>query len=707
MKINHSSNNHLLSRELSWLQFNSRVLQEAKDENNPLLERLKFIAIFSSNLDEFFMVRVAGLRQLEAMGKSGNDPSGYPPSVHLEKIHELVMILVKQQYNCYGKIIRPALKTNGIDILSYNKLNDKQRRVADAIFKSKIMPVLTPLAIDPSHPFPLLRNGVLQIAVQLKSYQSHNDVHSFVEVPECLPRFIRLSDTEHQNYILIEELIMGNLEYLYQGGKIIDKLPFRITRDMDFTINEEGVEDLLQYLEKELISRRSRNPIRLELPKGKKSDLRNWLLEQFELNDKFIYQLSGPLHLAGFMELVFAAQRPDLLEVPWKPLPMPEFNNAQSILDVMDQQSDILCCVPFQDFEPVVRMIKEAAEATDVLAIKQTLYRVSGNSPIIHALQRAAENGKQVTVIVELKARFDEGNNIQWARKLEESGAHVIYGIPGLKVHCKSLLIIRNHDGLIKRYCHLGTGNYNDKTAKLYTDMGLFTTDKALCSDIAALFNVMTGYSSPKRQWNKISISPFDLRERVISLIDNEAKLSSKRNPGHIIAKLNSLSDPEIIKHLYQAAEAGVKIDLIVRGICCLKIDQAQKNIKVISIVDRFLEHSRIYYFHNGGDSQYFLASADWMPRNLDRRIELLFPVEDKRCRKTIAALLQFQLNDQCKARQMKPDSNYKHSRTSNYTTRSQAITYQYFKSIAEQIPGIADAQILMPLTAPENHSEQ
>ncbi|MDD5728774.1 MAG: polyphosphate kinase 1 [Victivallales bacterium] len=691
------------SRELSWLQFNARVLEEAADSRNPLLERLKFIAIFSSNLDEFFMVRVAGLRQLQQADSLGNDLAGYSPTELLKEICAQVSVMVKRQYRCYRRIIRPELNRAGVEILNYSQLDPRQKNEADIIFRRQVMPVLTPLAIDPSHPFPLLRNGAIEIAVRLKSYQNKKEVYSFIEVPECRPRFIRLSSPDKQVFVLIEELITGNLEHLFHGGDIIESMLFRITRDMDFSIDEEGVEDLLQYLERKLLSRRRRSPIRLELPAGRSTPLKKWLLEQFELDKEFIYEINGSLHLANFMELSSSAGRSDLLEAPWPPLPIPEFDDKVSVFETIKNKGDILCCVPFQAFDPVVRMIREAAEDPAVLAIKQTLYRVSGNSPVIHALQRAAENGKQVTVIVELKARFDEGNNILWAKKLEESGAHVVYGVPGLKIHCKTLLVIRDQGGLIQRYCHLGTGNYNDKTAKLYTDIGMFTADKAVCSDIAALFNVMTGYSAPMRQWKQVASAPFDLRQRFIALIDREAELSTKHAPGRIVAKMNSLVDPEIIEHLYLAAKAGVKIDLIVRGICCLKPVNGYRQINVRSIVDRFLEHSRIYFFGGGGEPQYFLASADLMPRNLDRRIEVLFPVEDAECRRILNDILDIQLNDRRKARIMKPDGTYQPPNwRGDGGTRSQALTYEYFKKRSESANRKNKLQMLKPLKNPK-----
>lgn len=680
------SKKYFLSREASWLEFNARVLDEAGDIKNPLIERLKFIAIFSSNLDEFFMVRVAGLRQLVKMGDATPDPAGVTPAVQLEAIRSRVMGLVKRQYRYLQQDILPKLENHGILIRRCAELDAAQKVEIENVFRKQIFPVLTPMAVDPSHPFPILNNGSIEIAVRLNEAEHGKTVYAFVEVPEVLPRFIRVNTKDAKSvYVLLEDVIMEHIQALFKGCRVREFFPFRITRDMDFELEEEGVSDLLKHMEKELKQRKSREPIRLEIPVNCRGKLAKWLQHQFSLINDFKYSVPGPMHLAQFFEFVAKESRPELLEKPYPPLPLPEFSGDESIFEAIKREGAIMMTVPFQSFDPVVRLIEAAAADPDVLAIKQTLYRVSGNSPIVSALQKAAENGKQVTVIVELKARFDEGNNIIWARRLEASGAHVIYGIAGLKIHCKSLLIIRRENGIIRRYVHLGTGNYNDKTAKLYTDIGLFLDDPLICEEISTLFNGMTGYSSLKEDWRKISVAPFSLREKFLFLIDREARLATQGAPGRIIAKMNSLVDPEIILHLHEAAEAGVKIDLIVRGICCLKPGKNSGNINVISIVDRFLEHSRIYYFANAGEPEYFLSSADWMPRNLDARIEVLFPVEKESLRENIDKILQIQLKDKRKARKLLPDGRYTRTFRSNHeSTRSQALTYQMFKAVSE-----------------------
>lgn len=476
---------------------------------------------------------------------------------------------------------------------------------------------------------------------------------------------------------------MGNLSHLFRNCEILDKLPFRITRDMDFSLDEEGVADLLQYIKKELLHRRTRAPIRLQIPGNAKGRLVEWLQKQFDIEDEYKYSVNGPMQLSRLFELVGKIDNPELIETPWPPLPVPHIDPLLPVMRSIEQYGDIGMFVPYQEFDPVVRLLNEASEDPGVLAIKQTLYRVSGNSPVVAALRRAAENGKQVTVIVELKARFDEDNNILWAHRLEESGVHVVYGIAGLKIHSKALLIIRNEKGVIRRYCHLGTGNYNDKTARIYTDFGLFTRREDICADIAALFNVMTGYSAPETKWAKIAAAPFDLRQKFLGLIDREARMSSSHEPGRIIAKMNSLVDPEIIRHIYAAAEAGVRIDLIVRGMCCMK---PAANIRIMSIVDRYLEHTRVYYFRNGGEEEFYCSSADWMPRNLDRRVEILFPVESEDIRRHLRELLRIQLEDCRKGRRMKADGGY--TRTNQLRdgdSRSQLLTYKYFENCANE----------------------
>lgn len=676
---------YYLNRELSWLEFNARVLDEAGERSTPALDRLKFISIFSSNLDEFFMIRVAGIRQLLRSNERIVDASGLAPQQVLDGIRQRLLGLLRRQYRYLNESILPDLRQAGLTICRYDELNDRQRMQADTVFLRQVFPVLTPLAVDPSHPFPILNNGAIEILVKLRSYSDHKVVYAFVEVPEGLPRFIPVVSEGKSVFLLLEDLIMANLAHLFQGCDILEYLPFRITRDMDFSIDEEGVFDLIQYIKKELLQRKTREAVRLEVPAGSRSGLVPWLLQKLNLNAEFKYTVAGPLHLARFMELLGAAKRPDLLEEPWLPQPVPELDDKGSLFKVIDKRGMFAVVLPYQSFDPVVSLLEEAAVDPEVLAIKQTLYRVSGDSPVVKALQRAAENGKQVTVIVELKARFDEGNNILWARRLEESGVHVVYGIAGLKIHGKAMLIIRRCKGVIRRYGHLSTGNYNDKTARIYTDIGMFFNDEALCGDIAALFNVMTGYAAPMAHWSKIAVAPFDLRQRFIALIDREARLSAPHAPGRIIAKMNALVDPEIIAHLYQAALAGVEIDLVVRGICCLKPGIGTENIRVVSIVDRYLEHARIFYFGNGGEEEFYMSSADWMMRNLDRRIEILFPVEDDDIRQMLRQLLRFQLEDSRKGRRLLPDGSY--SRTCNRTDdalRSQRRTYDYFRRQAE-----------------------
>lgn len=681
---------YFVSRELSWLEFNARVLDEAGDVGNPLLERLKFISIFSNNLDEFFMIRVAGLRQLLSSKTLQTDCSGLEPAEQIKAIKKRLKGLIEREYRYLRQEILPALDEKGIQLVNPEQLSSEQRGFLKEYFLNQVFPVLTPFAVDPSHPFPILNSGAIEIAVSLSRDDSGKVLHAFVEVPQLLPRFIRLSFSpkNKQQYVLLEDLIMEHIQFLFSNCKIHEIIPFRITRDMDFSLDEEGVADLLQYMKKELLHRKSREPIRLELPKGSRGKLTEWLMEQFQLDDDLKYNVPMPLNPAAFFEFIGKVNRPDLMNQPWPPLPVPEFaNGGGSMFNVIDREECVIDAVPFQGFDPVVKLLNEAAEDPDVLAIKQTLYRVSGDSPVIKALQRAAENGKQVTVILELKARFDENNNINWAVKLEESGAHVIYGIAGFKIHCKALLIVkRNKDMRIKRYVHLATGNYNDKTAKLYTDIGMFMCDPEICLEVSSLFNVMTGYSSPLNTWKRIAVAPFSMRDKFVELIDREARISTKNNPGRIIAKMNSLVDPEIITHLYYAAVAGVKIDLIIRGICCLKPGIGTSNINVISIVDRYLEHSRVFYFRNCGEEEYYLSSADWMPRNLDHRIEIMFPVEKESVRKIIRQTLEIQLKDKRKSRHMLPTGTY--TRTFNKVkdnSASQFRTYQLFQEIYDK----------------------
>lgn len=671
-----------LSRELSWLDFNRRVLEEAACKELPLLERLKFIAIFSSNLDEFFMVRVAGLRHALEIGDHSCDPAGLTAFDQLQELRwKLEKLLALQHRLLYNDILSHLAKEN-IRLTEIKKLPEKARKQLKNYFRKSVLPVLTPLAVDPSHPFPVLNNCVIELAVQLKSKTGKkNEFFAFVEVPEVLDRFVAVDDKlPGQAFVLLEDLIESELPELFAGCKILDSAAFRITRDMDFAIEEDG-DDLLRSVELNLQERRSREPIRLEVSKKARGSLRNWLAREFKLSGDLRYTVDGMLNLKALFEFIGKCRRNDLLEKPWSPVNHPELPENENIFESITRHKEILLAVPFQKFDPVIRLLAAAADDPAVLAIKQTLYRVSGDSPVVAMLARAAANGKQVTVIVELKARFDEGNNIIWARRLEEAGAHVVYGISGLKIHGKALLIVRKEQDEIKRYVHLATGNYNDKTARLYTDLSLFSDDGSLAEDISTLFNIITGNARPEISWSKIAVSPFDLRWKLTSLIDREREHALAGKTGHIIAKMNSLTDPEIIRHLYMAADAGVRIDLIVRGICCLQPGVGNNNINVISIVDRYLEHSRIFYFANDNSGEYYLASADFMTRNLDRRIEILFPVTREENQRKIRKIFAFELNDQLKGRKLNSKGKYLLQNKANPATRSQQNLYNFFAS--------------------------
>ncbi|MEW6536802.1 MAG: polyphosphate kinase 1 [Candidatus Auribacterota bacterium] len=672
-----------INRELSWLDFNARVLNEAYEPDIPVLDRLKFLAISSNNLDEFFMVRVAGLKHQLYLKSTSTDPSGLTTEQQLASIRKKTDQLVKMQYQCLFNQLLPELEKHSIFILKPADLTPAETDHLSRYFNNEVFPVLTPIAIDPSHPFPILNNLTIQIAVSVKKHDSGKILRAFVEVPKVLPRFIKLRTTSRAKgsyYVLLEDAILANLDSLFSENEVLFAFPFRLTKDMDYTADEEGIRDLLVHIEKKLKHRKRRDPVRIEIPAGTNNTLKKWLLNKLDLGASSVFNIEGLLDLSSFFELISKEKSTELTEPEWDFCSSPDISEKTSVFESIKQKKYIALFHPYHAFDPVVRFIEEAAEDPSVLAIKQTLYRVSGNSPIVQALQRAAENGKQVTVIVELKARFDEEVNINWARKLEESGAHVIYGIVGLKIHCKALLVIRREDNVIRRYLHLSTGNYNDRTAKIYTDIGYFTTDPDLCNDVASLFNVMTGYSNyPK--WNKIASSPKGLREKIMSLIDREARLTIPHHPGHIIIKVNSLTDPETIACLYKAAYAGVKIDLIVRGICCLKPGIDTENINVISVIDRFLEHSRIYYFANGGNPEYYVSSADLMQRNLDRRIELFFPIDDRSTQETISEILRFHLEDKIKARVLQPDGKYKSFKNKKYIqTRSQALIYNMLR---------------------------
>ncbi len=653
------------NRELSWLQFNTRVLEEAKDKTNLLFERLKFLSITASNLDEFVMVRVASLKDMVHAGYTKRDIAGMTAEEQLERIGEGMHHLVDSQYSTWNRSLLPLLKKEGLVLIPHHELlAEKQAAFADEYFETSVYPVVTPMAVDSSRPFPLIRNKTLNIAALLKKKKGKEgkNVLDFatVQVPAVLPRIVELPPKDGvRSVILLEEIIERNISKLFLNYDIVCAHPYRIMRNADLTIDEDEAEDLLKEIERKLKRRQWGEVIRLEVEDNMDKRLLKILKKEFAVKDEVVYAINGPLDLTFLMKLYGMDGFDHLKLKKWVPQPVPEFANEDDIFTNI-KKGDIFLHHPYQSFDPVVEFVKQAASDPQVLAIKQTLYRVSGNSPIVAALARAAENGKQVSVLVELKARFDEENNIIWAKKLEQAGCHVIYGLLGLKTHCKICLVVRREEEGICRYVHMATGNYNDSTAKLYTDTGIMTCDEAIGEDASAVFNMLSGYSEPL-VWNKLILAPLWLKNKFVSLIEREIKFVKQGYEGRIIAKMNSLCDPVIIQALYKASAAGVKIDLIVRGICCLKvgIEGISENISVRSIVGTFLEHSRIFYFENGGDYEIYMGSADWMPRNLDRRVELVFPVEVQENKEKALHILETELADNVKARLLLPNDTY------------------------------------------------
>lgn len=649
-----------INRELSWLEFDARVLGEAEDVLNPLFERLKFLSITASNLDEFFMVRVASLKDMVNAGYTKKDIAGMTAAEQLAALDERTHAFVKRQYKIYNDELVPALAREGFHIIgSHEELTHEQEIFVDKYFHEDVYPVLTPMAVDSSRPFPLIRNKTLNIAALLKKKNGDDGTEfATVQVPSVLPRFVRLPG-EKDTVILLEEIIERNIDKLFLNYDILCAYPYRIMRNADLSIDEEDAADLLKEIEKQLKKRQWGQAIRLEVQGNIDKQLLKRLKSELNITDSDIYRIDGPLDLTFLMKLYGSFDYAKLKTPKYMPAPVPELMNGKNIFEAV-RDGDILLHHPYQTFDPVVDFVRQAANDPGVLAIKQTLYRVSGNSPIVAALAAAAENGKQVSVLVELKARFDEENNIIWARKLEQAGCHVIYGLVGLKTHSKITLVVRREEDGIRRYVHLGTGNYNDSTAKLYCDMGLFTCSPAIGEDATAVFNMLSGYSEPVG-WNKLSLAPLWLRDRFHYLVEREIRHAKEGQEAHIIAKMNSVCDKDIIELMYKASKAGVKIELIVRGICCLipQLEGVSENITVRSIVGTFLEHSRIFYFENGGNPEIYMASADWMSRNLDRRVEIMFPVEDAKLKKEVKHILDVQLADNVKAQLMQPDGSY------------------------------------------------
>ncbi|ALB39513.1 MULTISPECIES: polyphosphate kinase 1 [Nostocales] len=682
--MNLSDPQYYINRELSWLEFNNRVLHEACDPRTPLLERLKFLAIFSSNLDEFFMVRVAGLKQQVEATVNLLTPDGRTPQKQLDDIRLHLNPQLKKHNAEFEEVLRPLLVQQGIYILDYIELNPKQRSYLDNYFEEQIFPVLTPLAVDPSHPFPHISNLSLNLAVVVKNPDTEEEFFARVKVPQVLPRFLplppelRVQDNgkiANWSGIPLEQAIAHNLESLFPGMSIQEYHPFRITRDADLELEEDEADDLLLAIEQELRKRRmGGNTVRLEIRSQTPASVRSRLLEDLRLTNSDIYEVDGLLALRDLMYFL-ALPLPELKDLPRQsvvPSRLQRLREPCIDTDVLEQEEgkdffsiirekDLLVHHPYQSFSgTVVRFITSAAHDPNVLAIKMTLYRTSGDSPIVNALIAAAENGKQVSVLVELKARFDEENNIYWARRLERVGVHVVYGLVGLKTHSKIVLVVRREKDRMRRYVHIGTGNYNPKTARLYTDLGLFSCREELGADLTDVFNFLTGYSRQK-SYREIMVAPVNMRDRFLELIKREIDNVQNGFSGRIVAKMNALVDPQIISALYEASRAGVQIDLIIRGICCLRpgLPNLSDNIRVISIIGRFLEHSRIYYFYNHNQEEIYIGSADWMRRNLDRRVEVITPIKDQEIAKDLQEILGIMLADNRHAWELQPDGNY------------------------------------------------
>ena len=660
-EIDFNNPKYYTNRELSWILFDHRVLNEARDKNIPLFERLKFLSITASNLDEFFMIRVASLKDMVNAGYEKKDIAGMTPTEQLAAIDIAIHELVNLQYSTWNRSLVPQLKKNGLRIIGrHEDLTEEEGKFIDKYFEENVYPVLTPMAVDSSRPFPLVRNKTLNIAALVHKKNQEELEFATVQVPSVLNRIVQLpAEGRAKKVIFLEEIIERNIQKLFLNYDIVCAHPFRIMRNADLTIEEDEAADLLKEIEKQLKKRQWGEAIRLEVEDGMDNRLLKILRKELHLEEQNIYEIAGPLDLTVLMKLYGLDGFEHLKTPKHVPRQVPELPGSCKIFDEI-RKGDILLHHPYQTFEPVVDFIRQAAKDPEVLAIKQTLYRVSGNSPIIAALAQAAENGKQVTVLVELKARFDEENNIVWAKMLEKAGCHVIYGLVGLKTHSKITLVVRREEDGIRRYVHLGTGNYNDATAKLYTDIGLFTCSESVGEDATAVFNMLSGYSEPL-VWNKLSVAPLWLKDKFLYLIDREKKHAAEGRPARIIAKMNSLCDRDIIAALYEASAAGVKIDLIVRGICCLKtgIKGISENITVRSIVGNFLEHSRIFYFENDDNYEIYCGSADWMPRNLERRVEILFPVDRPELKEELLHILQCQLKDNVKASVLQADGSY------------------------------------------------
>ena len=683
---------NFINRELSWLEFNRRVLEEAQDATQPLIERVKFLTIFSSNLDEFFEIRVAGIKQQIESETSDVGPDGLSPTETFNAIQRIAHGLVATEYALWNEEIAPLLAKHGIRIHHVAQLNVKRAAWARRFFQEEVFPMLTPLAVDASHPFPQLLNKSHNLLIRARTQRGGELLHAIVQVPRVLPRLIlmpRGKDDDSWDYIYLASLIKHHIADLFPGLILDGVHAFRVTRNSDLYIDEEEAENLLRSIEHELRRSSRGDAVRLEVEANCPKDFRELLLEFFDLGEDDLYKVDGPLSMTHLMPLVANDAFAKLKDRAFQPVRDPALPPHANIFDVMRKQ-DVLLHHPYESFDPVVELIENAAKDPQVLALKITLYRTSGDSPIVEALIDAANAGKQVTALVELRARFDEAANIQWARRLEEAGAHVVYGVVGLKTHCKALLIVRRDADRLRHYVHLGTGNYHPRTARIYTDFSLFTTNRQITEELAIVFNTLTGLAGyPGLE--KLIVAPFDMRQRLIGFIESERDHAIAGKPSRIIAKINALVDQELIEKLYEASCAGVQIDLIVRGICCLRpgIPGLSENIRVVSIVGRFLEHSRIYCFDNAGAPVLYLSSADWMPRNLVRRVEIAFPIEDPPLRKKIVdEVLPAFLNDRVKSRELQPDATYVrlHPREGEPASQAQLFFRQNSRNQAKRL---------------------
>ncbi len=691
---------YFMNRELSWLDFNARVLAEAEREEKPLLERVKFLAITSSNLDEFFMIRVAMLHRAVEARTGPLGPDGLTSREALARVREKAQALVRRQYECLEERVLPLLARERISRVPSGELTAEDRDALRHAFEDRILPVLTPLTVDPSHPFPLLANGAIYILfrIALDAPEDHTLFGQtdtvLVQVPQGIDRIVRLpSGRRSFRFALLEDVIGLFAGELLGGYRIDAAVPFRVTRDADFTVDDEQAENLMTAIQEQLRSRRKGKPVRLEIGREAPEPLLAYLQEELDLEEEDIYRLPAWLDLGSGFELLGHLERTDLEKPPWPPQPHPRLRGERDLFEVL-REEDILLHHPYQSFDPVVELLQRAADDPSVLAIKMTLYRVSGDSPVVGALIRAAESGKQVTALVELRARFDEETNITWAERLDEAGAHVIYGVVGYKTHSKALLVVRREEGGIRRYVHLGTGNYNDRTARLYTDFGYLTARPAFGADVSAFFNVITGYALPPR-WRRIEMAPTGLRDRFSALVEREIEKHSPEMPGFIRFKMNSLIDPGMIRLLYRASQAGVRVEGVVRGMCRLRagVPGLSETIRIVSILDRFLEHSRIYHFNNGGQEEVYLASADWMERNLNRRIELLFPILDEPSRRDVLRSLEAGFADNVQAWELRPNNTYGQLRPGEGgpVRRSQELLY---REACEAVRAVEEASL-------------